>query len=787
MHKTQNISFEEDSDIKKAIELISRNYVFFAISIIAALILAFLLNQYLIPVYKISSSLLIKEDSRPTQRSNVNEYINSSLFGGNQNFQNELWVLKSSPVIEQTIRNLDLYISYYHKEGLQYKDAYEEVPFHILLLQDHIQPMNIRFSISIQDNENFKIKTKSKEVVFRRFDSNEIVYQKDDWVVEQEGKFGKLIETPDMAFVVQMDTLKKIPSKDVSSYSFSFSDIASVTNRYKRELQFNVIQKDATVIEIIHKSTSIKKGKDIVNEIMNVYSQQNLDRKNHIAGITINYIEKQLGEISDSLSQTENNLQSFRSSNQLLNVAEQASGISEQYRDLQNQMAELVARKRYYDYVADYLINKEDFSDMIVPVSMGIQDPLLNNLISELITAQAQRSNLIQNQQERNPLVQRLGIQIENTRKTITENIAAVRKTTDISIDEMNKRIRKVEAEISRLPRTQRQLGGIERKYRLNDAIYNYMLEKRAEAKITQASNLPDNIIIEPAKMVSNRPVSPNKKMNYLIALFLGLAFPFGILIAKSAVNNKIESLENMERLTNNPILGKIMHNHRKTNNVMFEFPKSSIAESFRALRTNIEYQFREIPRKVIMVTSSIEGEGKSFNALNLAMSFAQLNRRTILIDLDLRKHTGYFAKEEGSLEGLSSYYTERCNLEEIILKSPHEKLDYVPSGPLPPNPMELLALEKTKELLDQLKNSYDCIILDTTPLAQVSDAYLLMDYSDVKVVVARYNYTLKKVFSLVMKDLSQKGINNVCIVMNDNRVYSDQYGYGYGYNKKQD
>jgi capsular exopolysaccharide synthesis family protein len=786
MQKSQNINVQEDTDIRKVIELVLRNYKFFTISIIVAIVLAFFVNHFMVPIYKVSSSLLIKEDSRPTQGTNVNNYLNSTLFGGNQNFQNELWVLKSSPVIEQTIRNLDLSVNYFYKNKFQYLDAYENIPFKVLLLWDHVQPVNLRFKVSIQDNENFQIKAKSKLALFQRYDINEIAYQKEDWVFEQQGKFGKLIETQDLAFMIELDTTKKSYIKDEFCYSFIFSDIPSLTNWYKQKIEFNVIQKEATVIEIVLKSSSVKKGKNIVNELMNVYSQQNLDRKNHTAGITIDYIEKQLGEISDSLSQAEDNLQSFRSSKQLLNITEQATGASTQYRELQNQMAELVTRKRYYDYVADYLSNQEDFSDMIVPASMGIQDQLLNNLMSELITAQAQRSNLIQNHQEKNPLVQKLTIQIENTLKTISENIAAVRKTTDISIDEMDKRIHKVETEISRLPKTQRQLGGIERKFRLNDAIYNYLLEKRAEAKITQASNVPDNIIIEPAKMAGTGPVIPNKKMNYLIALFLGLAVPFGFLILKATLNNKIESQENLEHLTDIPVLGKIMHNHRKINNIMFEHPKSSIAESYRALRTNLEYHFKGIQRKVILVTSSTEGEGKSFNALNLAMSYAQLDRKTILVDFDLRKTSGYFTKEEVSLVGLSSYYTDRATLEEIILQSPHNKLDYIPSGPIPPNPMELLTLRKTKEMIDQLKESYECVILDTTPLAQVSDAYLLMEYADVKIVIARYNYTLKKVFSFIMRDLKQKGINNACVVLNDNRVYSDQYGYGYGYNKKQ-
>jgi capsular exopolysaccharide synthesis family protein len=405
--------------------------------------------------------------------------------------------------------------------------------------------------------------------------------------------------------------------------------------------------------------------------------------------------------------------------------------------------------------------------------------------MSELIAAQAQRSNLIKNNQEKNPLVQKLSIQIENIKKTISENISAASRTTGISIDEMNKRIKKTENEISRLPETQRQLGNIERKYRLNDAIYNYLLEKRAEAKITKASNLPDDIIIEPAKMVDLGPVSPNKKLNYLIALFLGLAVPFGYLMIRSALNNKVETQDDIERLSNVPVLGKILHNKYKTTNVMFEFPKSNIAESYRALRTNLDFYVRGGQKKVIMVTSSMQGEGKSFIALNLAMSYAQLGRRTILLDFDMRKRKFFFEEQAESKAGLSSYLINSANLEDIIIKSPHENLDYILSGVVPPNPTELMALDKTENLITRLKNDYDYIVMDTTPLAQVTDAYLLINHAEVKVMVARYNYTIKDVFSLIMKDLKQKNIDHVCIVLNDNRFNRDQYGYGYGYNSK--
>lgn len=784
MSQSQNINLQEEDDFKKITELIVRNYKLFIAGIIVALGLAYIINRFSIPVYKISSSVLIKEDTKQSGSRDVNDYLNSDLFRINQNFQNELWVLKSFPVIEQTVKNLDLSVSYYRKKGFQYLDAYKNAPFHIVLQRNHVQPINVRFYISFLNNEYFQLSAESGKTSFYNFENDEIEFKKDSWSFLKNGKLGELIESSDLAFTVESNSTKKVPDKEASSYGFEITDIPSLITRLEKVFEFNSIDKSATVVEISFKSESLIKGIDLVNELMRVSSMQNLDRKNHLATITIDYIEKQLSEISDSLSKTENNLQSFRSSNQLLNITEQANSISVQYTDLQNQLAELVSRKKYYDYVSGYLSKNDNFSNMIVPASIGIPDPLLNSLMSELIAAQAQQSNLIKNSQEKNPLVQKLEIQIENIKKTISENISAAGRTASIAIDEMNKRIKKTENEISRLPATQRQLGNIERKYRLNDAIYNYMLEKHAEAKITKASNLPNDIIIEPARMVGLEPISPNKKTNYLIAWFLGLALPFGYLMIRSALNNKVGTQDDVERLTEVPVLGKILHNKYKTNNVMFEFPKSNIAESYRALRTNLDFYVRGGQKKVIMVTSSMEGEGKSFIALNIAMSYAQLGRRTILLDFDMRKRKIIFDGQEEPKEGLSSFLINSANLQDIIIKSPHDNLDYILSGVVPPNPTELMALDKTEKLITQLKNDYDYIVIDTTPLAQVTDAYLLINHAEVKVMVARYNYTIKKVFSLVMKDLSQKNIDHVCIVLNDNRFNRDQYGYGYGYNK---
>lgn len=778
MSNPQNIIIHEENDLKRLSELFFRNYKMFISSIFCTIGLVFLINRYSTTIYSISSSILVKENNQQGGR-DVNDYLNSTLLGENKNLQNELWIIKSTPVLEETVRNLDLTVTYFSKGRIKFIDAYQNVPFKISYLQSHPQPINVRFNVSFLKDGRVLLTAKSRNTYFYNYETQQIIQQKGKWIFSKIIKIGELIETPALSFIVEYQDSIKNKINPSTIYGFEFVTNAYLSASLKKNLSISMADRLATVIKINLRCESQNRGIDIVNELMRVYSEQNLERKNHTASVTIEYIEKQLNEIADSLSLTEDSMQKFLSSNQLISISDRSTSISQQYLSLQNQLAELDARKKYYDYVIELLKN-DNFSNLMLPASIGISDQLLNRLMTDLINAQAQRSALIENNQERNPAVQKYSIQIDNLKKTISDNIDAVAKTTNISIDEMIKRIRKIENEIKSMPATQRALGSIERKYSLNEAIYNYLMEKHAEAKITKASNLPDDVVIEPA--MGTGIVSPNVRRNYLIAFLFGLAIPFGYLTLKMSLNTKIQTQDDIERITDRPVLGKILHNRYKTDNVIFEFPKSNIAESFRALRTNLDFYIRGGHKKVILITSCFENEGKSFVSRNLAMSYAQLGRKTILVDFDLRKPKQYFSNNDEFEVGLSSYMINKNGLEDIIIKSPHEKLDYIPAGILPPNPVELIALEKTEMLIAELKNDYDIVILDSTPLAQVTDSYLLVNLSEINVIVSRQNVTLKNVLSLIIKDLKQKNIDNICIVLNDNKYYRDQYGYGYGY-----
>lgn len=776
----KNLDIQEENEIQKILNQIQRNYYLFIIWIAIALVIAYFVNHYSIPVYKVNSSILIRDNKNQNQMPNVNGFLDlASMMGSNKTFNNELLVLKSTPIIEKTVVELDLFVDYYKKNKWRFFDAYHDVPFKVLYSPKHPQLLGMKFELSYINDSIITINGESKLCSTYSYDTRTGLDTYENLKIQKTGKIGELIQDDKFSFIIVADSLRNIPRNE-KSYFFEFFAYDDVVQNYRDAVEYKIIDIDATAVELSIKSPSYQKGIDLLSTIAQVYLNETIRKRSHIASITIDYIDKQLGDISDSLTTTERKLQVYRSENQIVNITEQSTGIANQFRDLENRYADLVAQKKYYEYVDDYLAKNQNFTNIIAPATMGVQDPILTNLMTELVRCQSEKNSLIENKQEKNPLVKQLDIKIENIKSTITENINSILKTTDISIEEVSKRINVIKYEINKLPKTERELLGIERKFKLNNEIYTYLLEKRAEANIMKASNLPDNEVIEPAKPVSNIPVSPNKRLNYILAVFLGFILPFSYLRVRSILTSKIDKQEAITRITSFPILGKVLHNNKKVNDVVYQMPNSSIAESFRTLRTNLEFYVRGGQKRVILVTSSVAGEGKSFNALNIALSYAMYNRKTILLGFDLRKPSNFFNANEGSLVGLTSYLINKSNLDDIIIKTDNDYFDYIPAGPLPPNPIELIGLNKTENLLMQLKNHYDYIIIDTPPLGQVSDAYLLMKYADVKVLVVRYNYTLKSILSLVIKDLNQKQIESVAILMNDNRAYNEQYGYGY-------
>jgi len=407
---------------------------------------------------------------------------------------------------------------------------------------------------------------------------------------------------------------------------------------------------------------------------------------------------------------------------------------------------------------------------------------LLNQMISQLITLNSERTNLLNQGNVKNLRLNTIEVQVSNLKKTILENILSNAATTDIALQDINNRAAKISSTMSRLPSTERQLFGIERTFKLNDAIYTFLLQKRSEAQIARASNSPDYEVIDPARHVTTSLIYPKKTLNYIIAILAGLVLPFVIIVLGDFLNMKISSKKEIENLSSFPIIGHVFHNDTKNKIVITEVTNSPISESFRSIRTNLQFYSRGIDKQVILITSSYSGEGKSFIAQNLASVFALFGKKTLLIGFDLRRPKLYQDFNLSNKVGISTALINKASISEIIQPTLIQNLDFISAGPIPPNPLELIASDKTDIVFSDLKKIYDYIIIDSPPVGVVSDAYLLMKYSDVNLYTVRQGFTNKEAFTTNTKHMQQKNIPHVSIVINDVKARGMLYDYGYEY-----
>ncbi|MFO7977656.1 MAG: polysaccharide biosynthesis tyrosine autokinase, partial [Bacteroidales bacterium] len=418
----------------------------------------------------------------------------------------------------------------------------------------------------------------------------------------------------------------------------------------------------------------------------------------------------------------------------------------------------------------------KDSSQIMAPSSMGLNDPMLNNLIQELTALNAEKQRIISQNQLKNPRLTTLNNSIDNLKDVIAENIRFSLQTTRREIQDLNASISNLNAEFSSLPQTQRELLGIERRFKLNDATYTSLLEKRLQAQIIKASKLPDAKVIEPPIYMGIS--SPKRSIILILALMAGIGIPSLIILLKKLIDNRIATKEDVEMISPVPVIASIPNNRNSEENVVMNFPRTPLAEAFHSLRSNVVYYLHGENKKVILVTSSMPDEGKSFSSINLAASFALASSKTVLVEFDLR-NPGKFAEVFGepARHGISSYLINKASLEDIVQPTKQPNLDVVFAGQVPPNPVELISGSRTPQLMQELKEKYDFVIVDTPPFGLLTDSFLLMNYSDLNLFISRIGVTRKNILSANLREAEQKKINKLYVVVNDVKADLKKYG----------
>ncbi len=781
-------------DLQKILIEIWNHKILFILVGLIALGCWFLYIKFVSKTYSVSSTILIRTKNVET-RTVSSELMNVyDILGQDIVLQNEIKILSSTPHIKEVLDELGHTVSYYLQEdklpkqfSFSLANIYDASPFLVVINLDHIQPLNVLFYINIINDEEFSIECKRDDKV------GLYNYLTESPVSEIEGisfsglfKFGETIQTEHFSFKLLLNSNYNPIEFINKDLYFKLNNLASLAKGYQKALAITSSSPfEGSIATINFVGNNIKLSLDFLNGLINKYIEKNLEEKTHLANTTIQYIDRQLANISDTLSRTEQQLQNFRRVHNIMDVDEKSQRILNQRKDLEDDRDNVSRRLNLLQQMKAYFdAANEDATTLVVPSFLGIEDPLLNSLIQELIKLNTERDPLIQNNQLNSPRLAILNVSIENLLNSISENIVFRLNSTTSELQEINIRISRVNTEFARLPQTQRRLLGIERQFNLTQDIYTSLMEKRIQAQIARSSTKPDCVVIEPAMYLGVD--SPNQTVSLAIALLIGLLIPSTFVFGRKIFIDKIEDADDIKRICKLTKIGELPEYKKISGNVLINEPTEILAEAFRSLRSNIYFFLNGEKHKIILLTSSIPLEGKSMSSLNLATAFALTKNRTLLIRLDLRKaselHDDFNQQE---LVGLSDYLIDSARLEDIITHTEVPGLDIIPAGQIPPNPAELLTSERIKDLLLLVKQRYDYIIIDTPPFGIVSDAFILMKYSDLNIYIARLGKITKKTLLPNMEEIRSKKLDNFYLLVNGIKPFKSGYAkytyYPYG------
>ena len=758
---------EDEIDLKKIYSRVASNWHFFLISLIVALICAFIFTTYTIPTYNVSATILINEEKKAASLGNDQLLEGFGLGGGTNNLDNQIMVLTSKTLIGRALDELHFDIEYYHRSLFNKIALY---PNHIIKIVPEIAdnlPRDIEFTFKYLDNNKFSIDAKTN----------------DYFVLHKQASFGEILKTPAGNFSIELSTDNLPVNNRIQKMHFKFHSRTKLVESYRKRLKIEKVSKLGTIVKIRLEGTNKVMDNEFLNKLTEIFLNNSLDKKNLVAIRTIQFIDDQLIGITDSLVITENKLQQFRSANKVMNLSAQGQVIIDQAMNLENQKARLGIEANYYDYLVEYLAKDDAGQVPIAPATMGITDPGLTKLVADLAELQGQFYS--KSLGEKNPLQSQLAQKVRNIKESLKEILNGVKRSNNLAMNEISTQIRTVNAQASALPVTERQLLGIERKYKLNDQLYTFLLEKRAGAQIQKASNMPDNEVVDPSEP-DIKPIRPKTAIVYLIALLAGIGFPFLWILVTDAFNNKVREDTDIKKITDIPINGHLPHSKLKKNIIVLNEPDSPAAEAFRSLRSRMQFFTKEAKAPVILITSSMPEEGKTFTAINLASVYSLMGKKTVLVGFDLRKPKIFTDFGLDNDHGVSTWLIGKDSFEDIIRKTNQENMDIILAGPVPPNPSELMALEKTEELIKILKKKYECIIIDSAPIGTVSDTFHIAVLADTCILIVRQNITLKDQLENTVKELKLSDIKSLSIVVNDLGPEFNRYGYDarYSYSK---
>ncbi|MDX9929782.1 MAG: polysaccharide biosynthesis tyrosine autokinase [Bacteroidales bacterium] len=767
---------DESIDFKRYLSLFISNWYWFAIFLFIAFTIAYGINRYSEEVYNVSSSILIKDELISGFTGMEPIFPGMDAYKNRQNLLNEIGILKSFSLNRMVIDSLpERHVEYtmIGRRGIAESRQYKSTPFIVIPDSSGYRPP-WEFSVWTYD-DSFAIALKGNPEPGERWSYGSVI---------TDSILTPGTDQPYSFIIRERDDRSLVPEVTISNrYYFGFPSLDALANKYRSKLQVSPIEENATLVTLSVNGEVAEQEIDYLNTLMGLYINYGLKSKNETARLTIEFIEGQIEDIGEDLYDTEDDLQNFRLRNKLIDISSEGALIKSRLEKLGNDLTTTELQIQYFHYLREYLQLRNETGDIVSPSILGVNDPLLERLVGDLSSLQQQKMQLSMNLASDLAVIRILDEKIGNVKTALADNISNSLDNAGRTAEDLRGRIREVETELEQLPETEKELIRIQRTLDLNNTVYTYLLEKKAEAEIAKASNVPDNKPIDYAGQHSIVTVRPRQARNNLIALILGMVVPAIAIFMIDYLNNRVIDKRDVERYTNTPVLGYISHSDFKTETPVITRPGSTLAESFRSVRTALKFYTNDIKSPIIAISSTVSAEGKTFISVNLAIITASLGKKVLVVGLDLRKPKIHKILGADNSTGMSNFLSGGAAIDEVIQDTQVSNLWYAPAGPVPPNPAELIESPRMKEFLDMARGKFDYIFIDTPPVAIVTDALLLAPYVDVNIFVVRQRYTSRNTLNLIQEFYEGRKLRNLSVIINDISL-SGYYGYGlrYGY-----
>ncbi len=775
---------DKEIDIQELLFKYLIHWPWFVGAVIVCLIAAYVYLYIATPVYNISATVLIKDDKKGGNSNNVaglDELGLSGLITSSQSIDNEIEVLRSKTLVKEVVNYLNLYVTYQDDDQIPSKELYKTSPVQVSMIPQEAENLKknivIEMVVQPQGSLDVNVKMRDKEIQ-KHFEKLPAILPTDQGTLS-------FFQTKDSISSKKMEEVS-YPVQDVRHITATISQPMNVARGYCENLSIEPTSKTTSVVTLSLKNSSLQRGQDFINQLLEMYNRNTNNDKNEIAQKTAEFIDERIGIISKELGSTEADLETFKRDAGITDLSSDAQIALTGNAEYEKKQVENRTQISLVEDLKKYLGHNEY---EILPSNVGLKDITLAAQIDRYNEMLIERKRLLRTSTENNPAIINLDTSIRATKANVQATLEGTLQGLFITKADLDREAKRYMRRISDAPGQERQYVSIARQQEIKAGLYLMLLQKREENAIMLAATANNAKIIDDA-IADVIPVSPKRSIIYLAALCLGIAIPVVVIYLIDLTKFKIEGRADVEKLTSVPIAGDIPltdeKNTKEGSIAVFENQNNLMSETFRNIRTNIQFMLQN-DKKVILVTSTVSGEGKSFTSANLAISLSLLGKKVVIVGLDIRKPGlnkvfNLSSKEKGITQYLANPEIDLMSL--VQLSDVNKNLYIFPGGTVPPNPTELLARDGLDKAIEILKKNFDYVILDTAPIGMVTDTLLIGRVADLSAYVCRADYTHKAEYTLINELYHEQKLPNLCTIINGVDLKKRKYGYYYGYGK---